>query len=245
MLRINAMNDTTALIDARGIHTYYGVSHILHGVDFGVRRGETVGLMGRNGMGKTTLLRSVLGLVRPNRGEVRIAGAVMTAAAPYAIARKGIAYVPEGRGIFPTLSVRENLVMAARPGVDGRRDWSFERVMQTFPRLAERLAHGGAQLSGGEQQMLTIGRALMTNPDLLILDEATEGLAPKISREIWGIIGQIKQAGIAAVIVDKNFAAVSAVADRVVILVKGATVYEGSSAELRAQPELHLKYLGV
>ncbi len=234
-----------ALIDARGIHTYYGASHILHGVDFGVRRGETVGLMGRNGMGKTTLLRSVLGLVRPNRGEVRIAGAVMTAAAPYAIARKGIAYVPEGRGIFPTLSVRENLVMAARPGVDGRRDWSFERVMQTFPRLAERLAHGGAQLSGGEQQMLTIGRALMTNPDLLILDEATEGLAPKISREIWGIIGQIKQAGIAAVIVDKNFAAVSAVADRVVILVKGATVYEGSSAELRAQPELHLKYLGV
>jgi branched-chain amino acid transport system ATP-binding protein len=135
--------------------------------------------------------------------------------------------------------------MAARAGTDGRRDWSFERVMQTFPRLAERLDHGGAQLSGGEQQMLTIGRALMTNPHLLILDEATEGLAPKISREIWGIIGQIKQAGIAAVIVDKNFAAVSAVADRVVILVKGATVYEGSSVELRAQPELHLKYLGV
>ena len=234
-----------ALIDARGIHTYYGASHILHGVDFVVRRGETVGLMGRNGMGKTTLLRSVLGLVRARRGEVRIAGTDMTQAATHAIVRKGIAYVPEGRGIFPTLSVRENLVMAARAGAGGRRDWTFERVMQTFPRLAERLAHGGAQLSGGEQQMLTIGRALMTNPDLLILDEATEGLAPKISREIWGIIGQIKQAGIAAVIVDKNFAAVSAVADRVVILVKGATVYEGASAELRAQPELHLKYLGV
>lgn len=234
-----------ALIDARGIHTYYGASHILHGVDFAVRRGETVGLMGRNGMGKTTLLRSVLGLVRARRGEVRIAGADMTQAATHAIVRKGIAYVPEGRGIFPNLSVRENLVMAARAGAGGRCDWTFERVMQTFPRLAERLAHGGAQLSGGEQQMLTIGRALMTNPDLLILDEATEGLAPKISREIWGIIGQIKQAGIAAVIVDKNFAAVSAVADRVVILVKGATVYEGSSAELRAQPELHLKYLGV
>jgi branched-chain amino acid transport system ATP-binding protein len=233
------------LIDARGIHTYYGVSHILHGVDFTVRRGETVGLMGRNGMGKTTLLRSVLGLVRPRRGEVRIAGAVMTEAAPHAIARKGIAYVPEGRGIFPTLSVRENLVMAARAGADGRRDWTFERVMQTFPRLAERLDHGGAQLSGGEQQMLTIGRALMTNPDLLILDEATEGLAPKISREIWGIIGQIKQAGIAAVIVDKNFAAVSAVADRALVLVKGATVYEGSTTELRAQPDLRAKYLGV
>jgi len=237
--------NNVALIDARGIHTYYGVSHILHGVDFTVRRGETVGLMGRNGMGKTTLLRSVLGLVRPRAGEVRIAGAVMTAAAPYAIARMGIAYVPEGRGIFPTLSVRENLVMAARAGTDGRREWSFERVMQVFPRLAERLDHGGAQLSGGEQQMLTIGRALMTNPDLLILDEATEGLAPKISREIWGIIGRIKQAGIAAVIVDKNFAAVSAVADRAMILVKGATAYEGSTAELRTQPELHQKYLGV
>jgi branched-chain amino acid transport system ATP-binding protein len=232
-------------MDARGIHTYYGASHILRGVDFVVRRGETVGLMGRNGMGKTTLLRSVLGLVRPRAGEVRIAGTPMTQAAPHAIARKGIAYVPEGRGIFPNLSVRENLVMAARAGADGRRDWTFERVMQTFPRLAERLAHGGAQLSGGEQQMLTIGRALMTNPDLLILDEATEGLAPKISREIWGIIGQIKQAGIAAVIVDKNFAAVSAVADRAVILVKGATAYAGSTAELRAQPELRMKHLGV
>ncbi|MBK5104638.1 MAG: ABC transporter ATP-binding protein [Burkholderiales bacterium] len=235
----------TALIDARGIHTYYGVSHILHDVDFTVRRGETVGLMGRNGMGKTTLLRSVLGLVRPRRGVVRIAGVDMTQAATHAIVRKGIAYVPEGRGIFPNLSVRENLVMAARAGANGRRDWTFERVMQTFPRLAERLTHGGAQLSGGEQQMLTIGRALMTNPDLLILDEATEGLAPKISREIWGIISQIKQAGIATVIVDKNFAAVSAIADRVVILVKGASVYEGSSAELRAQPELRIKYLGV
>jgi branched-chain amino acid transport system ATP-binding protein len=234
-----------ALIDARGIHTYYGVSHVLHGVDFVVRRGETVGLMGRNGMGKTTLLRSVLGLVRPRRGEVRIAGIDMTQAATHAIVRKGIAYVPEGRGIFPTLSVRENLIMAARSGADGRRDWTLERVLQTFPRLAERLAHGGAQLSGGEQQMLTIGRALMTNPDLLILDEATEGLAPKISREIWGIVGQIKQAGIAAVIVDKNFAAVSAVADRALILVKGATAYEGSTAELRAQPELRVKYLGV
>ena len=234
-----------ALIDARGIHTYYGVSHILHGVDFVVRRGETVGLMGRNGMGKTTLLRSVLGLVRPRKGEVRIAGVDMTQAATHAIVRKGIAYVPEGRGIFPNLSVRENLVMAARPGADGRRDWDFERVMATFPRLSERLMHGGAQLSGGEQQMLTIGRALMTNPDLLILDEATEGLAPKISREIWSIIAQIKQAGIASVIVDKNFAAVSAIADRVLILVKGSTVYEGSSAELRAQPDLHLKYLGV
>ena len=245
VLRIDAMSAAAPLIEARGIHTYYGVSHILHGVDFVVRRGETLGLMGRNGMGKTTLLRSVLGLVRPRAGEVRIAGKLMTGASPYVIARKGIAYVPEGRGIFPNLSVRENLVMAARAGTHGRRDWNFERVMQTFPRLAERLGLGGAQLSGGEQQMLTIGRALMTNPDLLILDEATEGLAPKISREIWGIVGQIKQAGIATVIVDKNFAAVSAVADRALILVKGATAYEGSTAELRAQAELRVKYLGV
>ena len=150
-----------ALIDARGIHTYYGVSHVLRGVDFVVRRGETVGLMGRNGMGKTTLLRSVLGLVRPRSGTVRIAGTDVTQAATHAIVRKGIAYVPEGRGIFPSLSVRENLLMAARPGADGRRDWTFERVMRTFPRLAERLEHGGAQLSGGEQQMLTIGLSLI------------------------------------------------------------------------------------
>ena len=239
------MTDADALIDARGIHTYYGVSHVLHGVDFTVRRGETVGLMGRNGMGKTTLLRSVLGLVRPRRGEVRIAGVLMTAAAPYAIARRGIAYVPEGRGIFPTLSVRENLVMAARAGAEGRRDWTFERVMQTFPRLAERLAHGGAQLSGGEQQMLTIGRALMTNPDLLILDEATEGLAPLMSREIWRIVRAIRDAGIASIIVDKNFSAVSAISDRALILVKGRVEFEGASAALRESPGLHRQFLGV
>ena len=236
---------TEPLIEARGIHVYYGASHVLHGVDFVVHRGETLGLMGRNGMGKTTLLKSVLGLVSPRRGSVRIGGADMTGAAPHEIARRGIAYVPEGRGIFPNLSVRENLVMAARAGVDGRRDWTFERIMETFPRLAERLGHGGAQLSGGEQQMLTIGRALMTNPNLLILDEATEGLAPKISREIWSIVGQIKQAGIATVIVDKNFAAVSSVAVRAMILVKGASVYEGATAELRANSDLRLKYLGV
>ena len=233
------------LLEARGIHTYYGASHILHGVDFTVRRGETVGLMGRNGMGKTTLIRSMLGLVRPTAGSVVIKGRDTTRAAPYAIARAGIAYVPEGRGIFPNLSVRENLVMAARPGADGRRDWTYERVIDTFPRLGERLQHGGAQLSGGEQQMLTIGRALMTNPDLLILDEATEGLAPLISREIWRIVRTIRGTGIATVIVDKNFAAVSAISDRVQILVKGATVYFGSSADLRADPELHKRHLGV
>jgi len=233
------------IVEARGLHTYYGSSHVLHGVDFAVRAGETVGLMGRNGMGKTTLLKSVLGLVKPRDGAVRVKGQEMTRAAPHSVALQGIAYVPEGRGIFPNLSVRENLVMAARAGLHGRRDWTFERVMETFPRLAERLDHGGAQLSGGEQQMLTIGRALMTNPDLLILDEATEGLAPLIAKEIWAIVRRIKEAGIATVIVDKNFSAVSAIADRTVILVKGAVAYEGASTALRAQPELHQKYLGV
>ena len=236
------------LFEAKGLHAYYGASHVLRGVDFAVRRGEAVGLMGRNGMGKTTLLKSMLGLVRPPiggiRGTVTLKGRDVTRTAPWKIAAAGIAYVPEGRGIFPNLSVRENLVMAARPGTGGA-GWTLERVLGTFPRLAERLAHGGDQLSGGEQQMLTIGRALLTNPELLILDEATEGLAPLIAREIWHIIRAIKDAGIATVIVDKNFHAVSAIADRAVMLVKGASVYDGSFDELRRQPELHIRHLGV
>jgi len=233
------------LVEARGIHSYYGASHVLHGVDFAVRRGEAVALMGRNGMGKTTLLKSMLGLVRSRSGTLKVKGQDMTRAAPHAIALAGIAYVPEGRGIFPNLTVRENLVMAARPGRGGSRAWTLERVLGIFPRLAERLGHGGAEISGGEQQMLSIGRALLTNPELLILDEATEGLAPRISHEIWRIIRHIKDEGIATVIVDKNVVAVSAVADRVMILVKGATVFSGSSAELLSRPELRLRYLGV
>jgi branched-chain amino acid transport system ATP-binding protein len=234
-----------AILEARGLHAYYGASHILHGVDFRVGRGETVGLMGRNGMGKSTLIRSMLGIVKPRGGEVRVCGVPMTGAQPHLVARKGIAYVPEGRGIFPNLTVRENLVMAARAGPDGRRDWTYERVLTTFPRLAERLDHGGFKLSGGEQQMLTIGRALMTNPDLLILDEATEGLAPQIAREIWRIIGEIRAHGIATLIVDKNHAAVASIANRNVILVKGRVVFEGDSATLLAQPDLLHRHLGV
>jgi len=233
------------LVEARGLHAYYGASHILHGVDLSIRRGEALGLMGRNGMGKTTLLKTVLGIVRARGGSVRVRGEDVTRAPTYRVARLGVAYVPEGRGIFPNLSVRENLVMAARRGVEGRNDWTYERVLATFPRLAERLGHGGAQLSGGEQQMLTIGRALMTNPELLILDEATEGLAPKIAREIWDIVRRVRASGIATVIVDKNFAAVSATTDRSVILVKGEVVYEGWSADLKAQPDLRRRYLGV
>jgi branched-chain amino acid transport system ATP-binding protein len=234
-----------ALLEARELHTYYGESHVLHGVDFRIDRGETVGLMGRNGMGKSTLIRSMLGLVKPRHGEVWVCGTPMTGAEPYLIARQGIAYVPEGRGIFPNLTVHENLVMAARAGPDGRRDWTYERVLATFPRLAERLDNGGWQLSGGEQQMLTIGRALMTNPDLLILDEATEGLAPQIAREIWRIVREIREHGIATLIVDKNYAAVTAIANRNVILVKGRVVFEGDSPTLKAQPEVLQRHLGV
>ncbi|MDQ6618423.1 MAG: ABC transporter ATP-binding protein [Pseudomonadota bacterium] len=234
-----------AVLEARDLHTYYGASHILHGVDFRIAPGETVGLLGRNGMGKSTLIRSMLGIVRSRSGEVLVRGTPVTGSMPYLIARQGIAYVPEGRGIFPNLSVRENLVMAARPGLDGRRDWTYERVLATFPRLGERLTHGGWQLSGGEQQMLTIGRALLTNPDLLILDEATEGLAPQIAREIWRIVNDIRARGIATLIVDKNYAAVTAIANRNVILVKGHVVYEGDSPTLLADPELLHRHLGV
>ncbi|HEV3239379.1 MAG TPA: ABC transporter ATP-binding protein [Casimicrobiaceae bacterium] len=234
-----------ALLEARELHAYYGASHILHGIDFRIDRGETVGLMGRNGMGKSTLIRSMLGLVKPRHGEVLVCGTAMTGAEAYLIARQGIAYVPEGRGIFPNLTVRENLLMAARAGPDGRRDWTYERVLATFPRLAERLRHGGWKLSGGEQQMLTIGRALMTNPDLLILDEATEGLAPLVAREVWRILGDIRRHGMATLIVDKNYAAVTAITDRNVILVKGRVVFEGDTPTLLAQPDLLQRHLGV
>ena len=233
------------LIDARAIHTYYGASHILRGIDFSVARGETIGLMGRNGMGKSTLLKSIMGLVKPRSGSIAIAGKPMIGCAPHEIARSGIAYVPEGRGIFGNLSVVENLKMAARAGTRGQCEWTYERVLETFPRLKERLGHGGQQLSGGEQQMLTIGRALMTNPDVLILDEATEGLAPLIARDIWRICSMVRETGISSVIVDKNWKHVTQITDRNVILVKGEVVFDGSSRELDARPELLQKYLGV
>jgi branched-chain amino acid transport system ATP-binding protein len=236
---------STPLIQATGLNTHYGASHILRGVDFTVGQGQTIGLMGRNGMGKTTLLKSIMGIVKPSGGSVHIKGQAMTGGSTFEIARQGVAYVPEGRGIFGNLSVRENLVMGARAGTQGQREWTYERVLDTFPRLAERLNHGGQQLSGGEQQMLTIGRALMTNPDVLILDEATEGLAPLIAREIWRICGVIRESGISSVIVDKNWKHVTQITDRNVILVKGEVVFEGSSDELLSQPELLEQYLGV
>ncbi len=241
---VAACGNGEALLRGVGLHTYYGVSHVLHGVDFAIRAGESLGLMGRNGMGKTTLLKTLLGLARPRAGAVLVEGADMTRAPTYRIAQRGIASVPEGRGIFPALTVRENLVMAAR-ATGGRRDGTLERVLAAFPRLAERNKPGGAQLSGGEQQMLTIGRALMTNPKLLILDEATEGLAPLIAREIWRIVREIAASGIATVIVDKNHAAVTAATTRSMILVKGQVVFDGASEELHARGDLIRQHLGV
>ena len=233
------------LVNIQRVNTYYGASHILRDLSFSVARGETVGLMGRNGMGKSTLLKTIIGLVKTRSGSIRIAGQAMTGRSPYDIARLGIAYVPEGRGIFGNLSVTENLKMAARSGTQGQRDWTYDRVLDTFPRLKERLKHGGQQLSGGEQQMLTIGRALMTNPDVLILDEATEGLAPLIARDIWRICRLVRDTGISSVIVDKNWKHVSQITDRNVILVKGEVVFEGSSQDLHDRPEILQQYLGV
>jgi branched-chain amino acid transport system ATP-binding protein len=239
------MTKPANIIDARDLHTYYGASHILHGISFAIAKGETVSLMGRNGMGKTTLLRSLLGLTPPRRGTVMVYGRDMTGAPPQKIVRQGIAFVPENRGIFPNLTVRENLVMAARSGPDGRKEWDLNRVLDTFPRLAQRMTHMGNHLSGGEQQMLTVGRALMTNPDLILLDEATEGLAPLIRKEIWSVVRQVKESGIAAVIVDKDMKALLDVCDRNIIISKGKIVYEGTSSDLAANPEIRQKHLGV
>jgi branched-chain amino acid transport system ATP-binding protein len=227
------------------INTYYGDSHTLRGVSLELPAGSSLGLLGRNGMGKTTLIRTLMGYVRAAKGRVRWDGADVTNNPPERVARLGVGYVPEGRGIFPNLSVRENLVMTARRGVDGRNDWTYERVLATFPRLTERLGHGGQQLSGGEQQMLAIGRALMTNPRLLILDEATEGLAPLIVAEIWRVIGEIRATGISTLIVDRNYRAVLAHTDRAVVLEKGLIVMAGASAALASDHDALGRALGV
>jgi branched-chain amino acid transport system ATP-binding protein len=220
------------MLNVEGLNTYYGDSHILRGVSLALPAGTALGLLGRNGMGKTTLIRAIMGYVPAKAGTVSWQGKPVTGWPPERIARLGIGYVPEGRGIFPNLSVRENLVMSARAGPGGRRDWTFERVMDTFPRLAERLNHGGQQLSGGEQQMLSIGRALMTNPLLMVLDEATEGLAPLIVAEIWRVVAAIRQTGISTLIVDRNYREVLAHTDRAVVLEKGLVVMAGESATL-------------
>ena len=232
------------MLQVQDLNTYYGDSHILRGVDIELPAATSVGLLGRNGMGKTTLIRTLMGYVRPAAGRVQLDGQDVTGWVPEKMARRGIGYVPEGRGIFPNLSVRENLVMAARRGCNGGDDWSYARVLKTFPRLAERTAHLGGQLSGGEQQMLAIGRALMTHPELIILDEATEGLAPLIVAEIWRVIGEIRSGGIATLIVDRDWRKVLAHSDRALVLQKGRAVLHGGADTVARNPELS-GYLGI
>ena len=233
------------LIEVKDVHTFYDESHILRGVSLVLAQGEALGLMGRNGMGKTTLIRTIMGLVRASAGSVLIAGEDMTRAPAFRIAQRGIAYVPEGRGIFGSLSVRENLEIAESPGVDGAHGWTMARVLELFPRLAQRLKNGGDQLSGGEQQMLAIARALLTNPRVLILDEATEGLAPLIREEIWKTVRLVRESGIATLLVDKSVSEITALADRLIILVKGQIVFEGKPQELKFTPEIMHRHLGV
>jgi branched-chain amino acid transport system ATP-binding protein len=234
-----------ALLEVERLEAFYGASQILHGIDLKFARGEQVALIGRNGMGKTTLLRSLMGLLPGCRGSLRFHGRDIRNAAPETIARSGLALVPEGRGIFGSLSVIENLVMAARVGSDGRCAWTLPKIFELFPRLHARRNNGGHQLSGGEQQMLTIGRALMTNPDMIMIDEATEGLAPLVAQSIWQTLGVIRGEGIATIVVDKDFRSLSGVADRMVLLSKGSIVFDGPPAALATQPELLERHLGV
>ncbi|ANK77343.1 ABC transporter ATP-binding protein (plasmid) [Ensifer adhaerens] len=227
-----------SLLELKGLETFYGASQALFGVTLDVREGEVVALMGRNGMGKTTTINSILGLVRPRSGAISFAGKTISGLRPHRIARLGLGLVPEGRRCFPNLTVMENLVATARGN-----EWTFEKVTALFPRLGERRDQYANTLSGGEQQMLAIGRALMTNPSLLILDEATEGLAPVIRQDIWSAIRTLKAAGQSILVVDKTLSELLPVADRCFVLEKGATVFEG--APLALTPELQDRYLGV
>ena len=233
------------LLHVDGLETHYGASQALFGLGFDVGASEVVTLIGRNGMGKSTTVKSVMGLLKPRRGTVRIDGTDITGAPSHEVARAGIGLVPEGRRIFSNLSVRENLVATA--GNRQRRSsvWSLERVYEMFPRLKERQGNLGSNLSGGEQQMLAIGRALMTNPRLLILDEATEGLAPLIRHEIWNCLARLKAEGLSLVVIDKNIPPLLRLADRHFIVEKGRIVWQGRSEELRAQPELLRTYVGI
>jgi branched-chain amino acid transport system ATP-binding protein len=238
------MSDAPLLaLDA--VETCYGRSQVLFGISLHVAPGEMVTLMGRNGMGKTTTVRSIMGLTPATTGAIRFAGADIHAAPPYQIAKRGIGLVPEGRQVFPNLTVRENLVATAVERNDRDDPWTLAKVHDLFPRLAERAASMGNQLSGGEQQMLAIGRALMTNPRLLILDEATEGLAPLIRAEIWTCLARLKAEGLAVLVIDKNVAALTAIADRHYLIERGRIVWTGNSAALAAAPEVQHRYLGI
>ena len=233
------------MLTLEGVFAGYGESQVLNGIGFGVGAAQVVTLLGRNGMGKTTTVRAIMGLIRPSAGHIRFDGQEITGDPPYRIAQLGIGLVPEGRQIFPTLSVEENLVATAANRAGGAPRWDLPAIYALFPRLAERRRQSGAKLSGGEQQMLAIGRALMTNPRLLVLDEATEGLAPMIRAEIWQVLAKLRAEGQAILLIDKNLAAVMRLADWHVVIEKGRVVWQGDSAALAAAPEIRDTYLHV
>ncbi len=239
------MADSAPLLDVDSIETCYGLSQVLFGLSLSIARGEMVSLMGRNGMGKTTTIRSIMGLTPARAGAIRFAGREVRNLPSYRIAKLGIGLVPEGRQIFPNLTVRENLVAAAANRLDNPDPWTLGNIHALFPRLAERASNMGNQLSGGEQQMLAIGRALMTNPHLLILDEATEGLAPLIREEIWNCLSMLKARGQSVLVIDKNVEHLSRICDRHYIIERGRTVWSGSSEQLAAEPDLQHRYLGI
>ena len=228
------------MLTVQQVHAYYGHSHILQGVTLEVGEGQVVGLLGRNGAGKTTTIRTVIGELAPRRGRVVVFGQDVTGAPPERIARLGVGLVPQGRGIFPTLTVRENLLLAARPG-----PWTEERVYDLFPNLRLRRGHRGAQLSGGEQQMLAIGRALLTNPRLLLMDEPSEGLAPLLVREIGRIISELKRERLAILLVEQNLPFALSLVDRLYVMNKGQIVFDGTPATLNANEQVKHQYLGV
>ncbi|WP_370301695.1 ABC transporter ATP-binding protein [Pseudooceanicola sp.] len=228
------------MLDVNGLEAGYGESQILFGIDLRVKEGEVVTLLGRNGMGKTTTIKSIFGLVKPRAGSVKVSGKNLTGADPHKIAMAGLGYVPEGRQIFPTLNVEENLRATARPG-----KWTIDKIYDLFPRLKERRRNMGNQLSGGEQQMLAIGRALMTNPQLMVLDEATEGLAPLIRADIWSCLARLKQEGEAILVIDKNVDALTKFADRHIVIEKGRVVWTGTTEQILATPEVKDRFLHV
>ena len=229
-------------LEVRGLHAYYGESHVLQGVDLDVRDGEAVSLVGRNGAGKTTTIAAISGLLRPRAGTVRVGGADVAGRPAHRVARAGVALVPQGRRIFAELSVRENLLLAAR-AVNG--GWDERRVLELFPSLGQRLANRGDELSGGEQQMLAIGRALMRNPGVLLLDEPSEGLAPKLVADVGEALRSLRGTGLAILLVEQNLALATRVGERLYVMNKGTIVFTGTAAELAAQPEIEARYLGV
>jgi branched-chain amino acid transport system ATP-binding protein len=240
-----ARPDSNVLLDVRDVESYYGSSQALFGMSFDVREREVVTMIGRNGMGKSTTVKSIMGMLRPKRGSIAFCGADIAGLAPHSIAGAGIGLVPEGRRIFPQLTVRENLVATARLRGSSSDVWTLQRVYELFPRLKDRENNLGSNLSGGEQQMLAIGRALMTNPRLLILDEATEGLAPLVRAEIWACLALLKEAGVSMIVIDKNIGPLLRLADRHHIVEKGQVVWSGDSASLRERRDLLQQYVGI